>query len=92
MDDEKVLEAELYLGGMAEDFIGGDLGQTLIGMAQQEIDDYHSLMEKEDDYKKLKQYQFEIAVRRQCFNWFNELIAKSQSAGQTLELAETDDD
>jgi predicted nucleic acid-binding protein len=80
--------AEAVLGRDAEEFVASELGQTMIGMAQQEIDEATYKLQRTSPWRtrRIRELQNEI-WRAQSFQaWLVELAERGQQAKQQLEI------
>ena len=79
--------AEAVLGRDAEELIASELGQTLVGMAQQEADEATYKLQRTHPWRtrRIRELQNEI-WRAQSFQaWLVELVERGQQAKQQLE-------
>ncbi len=86
------LYATAAIGRDAEEFVQTDLGQTLIGMAQQHV---HEAVEslkkaKPDDVEAIRSAQNEIWKAESFEAWLNELVIAGKQALAQLEERENE--
>lgn len=76
------LIAEAHIGDEAEKFVKSELGETILGMAEQEIAALHLELETvyPADYLKIDEIQEKIRRHRQFNAWLKELVQKGQAA------------
>ena len=81
-DRSEALIAESLIGDEAEKFVKSELGQTILGMAGQEIEALHLEFETvcPSDYVKIGEMQEKIRKHRQFNSWLVELIEKGHQA------------
>ena len=82
MSDELIAQAEI--GEQAKKFVESDLGQCLIGMAQQEIQVAKDALAETDpdDSKAIRKLQNDIKVAAYFEQWLAELISNGNNAMQ----------
>lgn len=76
------LAAESLIGDEAEKFVKSELGETILGMAKQDIAALHLELEKvyPADYLKIGEIQEKIRNHRRFEEWLVELITRGQAA------------
>lgn len=85
------MTAELYAEGImgrdAEDFIQGDLGQYLIGCAEQEIKIATDALKRVHPWRtrRIRELQNEIWRAESFQTWLSELVIRGRQAVQQLE-------
>ena len=85
------MTAELYAEGImgrdAEDFIQGDLGQYLIGCAEQEIKTATDALKKVHPWRtrRIRELQNEIWRAESFQSWLSELVIRGRQAVQQRE-------
>ena len=80
--------AEAVLGRDAEEFVTSELGQTMIGMAQQEVDEATYKLQRVHPWRtrRIRELQNEIWRAQSFQSWLVELAERGQQAKQQLEL------
>lgn len=80
--EEAELIAEAVIGDEARQFLESELGRTVLGIADQEIENARLAMELVDphDAKAMMKLQNEIALGRRFKGWLIELINKGENA------------
>ena len=87
------MTAELYAEGImgrdAEDFIQGDLGQYLIGCAEQEIKTATDALKKVHPWRtrRIRELQNEIWRAESFQSWLSELVIRGRQAVGIVERA-----
>ena len=78
--------AEALIGEDAERFVKSELGQVIIGFAQQEVDAARDEIEKVDPTatEKIRQLQFKARFGREFKAWLVELIEKGIEAQKVI--------
>lgn len=81
--DELIAEAEL--GEEARNFLKGNLGQWLIGCAEQEIQSAHEDLEnvKPTEKEKIRELQNQAWRARSFSKWLVELVSRGENAIQS---------
>lgn len=80
--EEAELIAEAVIGDEARQFIESELGRTMLGIADQEIENARLAMEMVDphDHKAVMKLQNEIALGRRFKGWLIELLNRGENA------------
>lgn len=80
--DERTMMAEAEIGEQGKQFLGSDLGRTMLGLAAQELEDALDSFESADltDTKKLMEIQNAVRFARRFPKWMNSLIADGEEA------------
>lgn len=84
MNDELIAEA--LIGDEAKRFLESDLGQVILGMAQQEVDAAVEKLKAVDptDAKVIREIQNEVWRAEQFKGWLTELFHKGEAALQAF--------
>jgi len=80
--------AEAVLGRDAEEFIASELGQVLIGIAQQEVEEATVKLQTVLPWRtrRIRELQNEIWRAQSFQKWLAYLIERGQQAKQQLEI------
>ena len=78
--------AEALIGEDAERFVASELGQVILGFAQQEVEAARNEWEQTDpaDAKKMSELQFKAKFGREFQAWLIELIEKGAEARKVI--------
>lgn len=92
MKDES-LWAEGVLGKQVEMFLASDLGQAMVGLAEQEVGEALEEFRHADpcNHISIQKIQNKIWRAEQFKSWLAELIIAGQQATKTLEMQKLDD-
>ena len=84
MSDELIAEA--LIGEDAEKFVKSELGQVILGFAQQEVDSARDALEKADpaEIEAIRQLQFKARFGREFQAWLIELIERGAEARKVI--------
>ncbi len=90
--EEAELIAEACIGDEARQFLESDLGRTVMGIAEQGVENARLAMEVVDphDAKAMMKLQNEIALGRRFKGWMIELLNRGENALQVWEHRKTD--
>jgi hypothetical protein len=82
----ETLLAEAQIGQEAEDWINSQIGQYVVGCANQEINDCMEQLKwvDPDDSKLIRDLQLRIASRELAVRWIMEIIDRGNDAFQML--------
>lgn len=83
----KELFAEAMLGKDAEEFIHSDIGQYVIGCAEQEISEASDQLKRVHPWRtrRIRELQNEIWRAESFQTWLSELVIRGRQAVQQLE-------
>lgn len=83
--DRLLIQAQINLGISAIGFMDSELGQYLIGAAQQEVNELSAQLINETDVKIMRKLQADIKCRQMALSWIHELIQLGVEAKQLEE-------
>ena len=82
----EVLIAEAQIGQEAEDWLNSQIGQYIVGCANQDIRDAMDQLKRADpdDSKMIRDLQLKISSRELAVRWIMEIIDRGNDAFQQL--------